>query len=71
MADHPCLVGYFVGSRPPYSAVNATAHKLWGSLGADDPTDHFFFQIGSNLNNLGTSPVACMEQTSLSGYEIA
>lgn len=39
------LVGYFVGSRPPYSAVNATAHKLWGSLGLKDvlSTENGFF----------------------------
>lgn len=27
------LVGYFVGPKPSYSAVNATAHRLWDGLG--------------------------------------
>ncbi len=39
------LVGYFVGPKPSYSAVNATAHRLWDGLGLVEgiTEDHFFF----------------------------
>ena len=41
-----CLVGYFIGSKLPFSAINSIARKIWAKEGLSDvlaQTNGFFF----------------------------
>ena len=47
-----CLVGYFIGSKLPFNAVNTIARKLWAKDGLTDVLGHntgfIFFRFSSD-----------------------